>query len=258
MTEDTHWNPGNRIYGDNARKINERQDPTGLNLYTYVPNVAAIRQSSNLYVYCGNNPIMYRDSSGQFWDIILDIGGIIWSTADLINDPSWANAGFLLLDIGSALVPFVPAAGRIAKGASKADDVIKIVGKADDIIDVAKGGTKIVSEIASSKALRESLEKAGKIAGKSDAAHHIVAGTAKGADDTRKLLSKFGIGINDAANGVFLSTVKGASGAYHPGLHTDKYYKTVNKLLGEAKNKDEAIKILNNIADQLTKGSFPY
>ena len=249
--EDTHWNPSNMVYGDDPVKWNEQEadprDPLGLATYTYMPDMAAIRQSGNLYVYCGSNPVMYHDSSGQFWDIILDIGGIIWSTYDLITSPSLANAGFLLLDIGSAFVPFVPAAGRIAKGASKIDD----------IIDATKGGAKIASDIASSKALREAMEQAGKTAGKSDAAHHIVAGSAKGAEKAREILKKFGIGINDAANGVFLSTIQGTSGAYHPGLHTAKYYDAVNQMLGKAKNKDEAIKILNEIANQLRMGIFP-
>ncbi len=40
---DTHWNVGNMIYGDNTENT--------------VPDVAAILQSGNLYVYCGGNPI---------------------------------------------------------------------------------------------------------------------------------------------------------------------------------------------------------
>ena len=47
---DPYWNVGNMIYGDNP---NNR-----------TPNNLAIRQSANLYVYCINNPIMYRDPSG--------------------------------------------------------------------------------------------------------------------------------------------------------------------------------------------------
>jgi len=62
---DTYWNPGNMIYGDNPRKINERQDALGLNIYTYAPDIEAIRQSGNLYVYCMNNPLMYVDPSGN-------------------------------------------------------------------------------------------------------------------------------------------------------------------------------------------------
>ena len=66
MTEDTHWNPSNMIYGDNPVKINEREDPLGLNTYMLVPNTAAIIQSGNRYVYGINNPITYIDQNGNF------------------------------------------------------------------------------------------------------------------------------------------------------------------------------------------------
>lgn len=62
---------------------------------------------------------------------------------------------------------------------------------------------------------------------------------------------------NDAANGVFLSTVKGISdAACHPGLHTKDYYEKVNKLLGEAKNKDDALDTLKYISEVLQNGTF--
>ena len=63
--QDTHWSPANAIYGDNPRKINERQDALGLNTYAYAPEITAIMQSGNLYVYCVNNPILYTDSTGE-------------------------------------------------------------------------------------------------------------------------------------------------------------------------------------------------
>ena len=55
------------IYGDNP------QDPLGLNIY--VPDINAIAQSTNLYAYCINNPIMYVDLNGE--SILLIVGGII-------------------------------------------------------------------------------------------------------------------------------------------------------------------------------------
>jgi hypothetical protein len=54
ISQDTHWNPSNMIYGDNPVQMNGR----------YVPDIYAIIQSSNLYAYCGNNPVRFIDPSG--------------------------------------------------------------------------------------------------------------------------------------------------------------------------------------------------
>ena len=64
-TEDTHWNVSNMLYGDSPVKMNEYEDALGLNKYTLLPNTEAIGQSSNLYVYCINNPMRYLDSTGN-------------------------------------------------------------------------------------------------------------------------------------------------------------------------------------------------
>ena len=53
ITEDPHWNIHNMIYGDDGNNG--------------VPNVAAIMQSGNLFVYCGNNPILRIDPTGKTW-----------------------------------------------------------------------------------------------------------------------------------------------------------------------------------------------
>ena len=62
---DTHWNPSNMIYGDNPQQIGEYKDALGLSRYAYAPQVAAITQAGNLYVYCIENPIVYIDSQAE-------------------------------------------------------------------------------------------------------------------------------------------------------------------------------------------------
>ena len=84
-----------------------------------------------------------------------------------------------------------------------------------------------------------------------NAAHHIVAGRAPDAEEARQILKKFGIGINDANNGVFLSTVKGVGGTYHPSMHTIEYYVGVNQKLRVAQSGDDVITILNKIGKSL-------
>ena len=63
--QDTHWNQANSIYGDNPQKINEREDKLGLKTYSYAPQITAIVQSGNLYVYGVSNPVAYVDQDGQ-------------------------------------------------------------------------------------------------------------------------------------------------------------------------------------------------
>ena len=77
LAEDTHWNSGNMVYGDNPQKINERKDPLGLNTYTLLPDTNAIRQSANLYAYCGGNPVMYMDSTGEIFFLVTAVIGAV-------------------------------------------------------------------------------------------------------------------------------------------------------------------------------------
>ena len=37
------------------------------------PDSSAITQSGNLYVYCGNNPVVRKDGIGHFWDTVFDV-----------------------------------------------------------------------------------------------------------------------------------------------------------------------------------------
>jgi len=63
LSEDTYWNPANMTYGDDPITWNEREDdPLGLNTYTYVPDMSAIMQSGNRYVY-GLNKLTYRKNN---------------------------------------------------------------------------------------------------------------------------------------------------------------------------------------------------
>jgi len=62
---DTHWNPSNMIYGDTPQQIGEYKDALGLSRYAYLPQVAAVSQAGNLYVYCINNPILHFDKTGK-------------------------------------------------------------------------------------------------------------------------------------------------------------------------------------------------
>ena len=92
--EDTHWNTANMIYGDNPQKINEREDALGLKTYSYAPQLSAIVQSGNLFVYTANNPLLYIDSTGEVLNTIVGgiVGGIIGGISSLMSgEKFWAG-----------------------------------------------------------------------------------------------------------------------------------------------------------------------
>ena len=127
-------------------------------------------------------------------------------------------------------------------------------------ITIGNTNNLIKNEKSDSKVLRNNLIKANiKPPEYRNAAHHIVAGGSsyKAAEEARIILSNYGIGINDAVNGVFLPIEKGVSeAAYHCSLHTYEYYNAVLKLLQNTKTRNEAEKVLKEIANRLLDGTF--
>jgi hypothetical protein len=116
-----------------------------------------------------------------------------------------------------------------------------------DILDAAL----IAEVVPSSRALGRALELSGIERPAGAAAHHIAAGSAQGAAEARAVLRKFGIGINDSANGVFLA------GAQHAGVHTAEYYAAVNRALATATSRAQAEQILESLGIGLKNGTFP-
>jgi len=123
-----------------------------------------------------------------------------------------------------------------------------------DLEEVRAGG-------ASSRALARYLEISGVKRPPGYAAHHIVAGNDAEAADARIVLRRFGIGINEAVNGVFLPANKAtqviAGKTIHASLHTDAYYKAVNDALRGLTTRQEVIDKLQSIARALEAGEFP-
>jgi len=213
--------------------------------------------SLNYYIYCYNDPIRYVDSSGNIpIETTIDVISAASSLKNVIQDPSLQNLGFLAIDAIALAVPYVPGSYAL-KGINKLDDVadtVKVLRYGNDtyeVIDIAK-------DIANSKTLRNNMLKYGAVVPEyKHAAHHIVAGNSKYAEEARDVLTAVGISINHYSNGVFLPTVKGVSdAAYHPSLHTKAYYNKVNDLLSEAETQDEVIAVLRKIAKELQNGSF--
>ena len=74
-------------------------------------------------------------------------------------------------------------------------------------------------------------------------------------------MQKFGIGINDAVNGVFLpanqATQVIAGETIHSTLHTKEYYDAVNEALKMATTRQEVIDTLQSIGQALQAGDYP-
>ncbi len=70
----------------------------------------------NRFAYVYNAPTHYTDPSGHLGlpiDWLLDIGGLVLDLQQLQEDPSLANWGWLALDVGLWLLPYVPNVGLV-------------------------------------------------------------------------------------------------------------------------------------------------
>lgn len=88
-------------------------------------------------------------------------------------------------------------------------------------------------------------------------AHHVVEGNAPAASKSRDILKKFGIGINDAENGVLLPSDVDKSiyrGALHNTSHSEKYSEFVYSKIKNVKSKEELVLRLTEIKKALVNG----
>lgn len=100
------------------------------------------------------------DPSGHLVETIVDIGSVGYSIYVFAKDPSWENAGWLALDVGGAIVPFVPSGTTIKGGgaAVKAIKNSKLVVKITDYASIVK--KKVGAVISFGKKQFANLKKA--------------------------------------------------------------------------------------------------
>jgi RHS repeat-associated protein len=112
-------------------------------------------QDLNRYSYALNNPLKYRDPTGHWVETAWDVLNIGWDLYEVKQDPSLLNIGALVVDVGAAVLPFVPAgAGLIARGGKAAKAAVEVAGHADEVAEATKIGGKVVEEAAVSAAKR--------------------------------------------------------------------------------------------------------
>lgn len=75
----------------------------------------------------------------------------------------------------------------------------------------------------------------------------------------RDKLAGYGIGINDAVNGVYLPGPKGdaSDGSYLRSLHNSKYYDQLQRDFARVQSREEAIEVLGRIREELKSSTYP-
>jgi Mg-chelatase subunit ChlD len=200
---------------------------------------------------------------GTIEGLALFLGG---GVGDLVGIGAEVFSGGTLtpaVAVEMAVATAVAAVGALEVGVSFSLAKNATVNSVDD-------GKKVVSSLfkkSNSQILRDNM----KARAKSDpnfqkeptyenAAHHMVPATAKLGKRAREILKKFDIDFNSADNGVFLPTKKGLPGAgsasVHKSRHLNKYINEVTSRLEQAKTREDALKILNTIRNDLLSGKL--
>jgi len=118
-------------------------------------------QALNRYAYVYNNPVRYTDPSGHWLETAWDIANIAWDIYEVRRDPSLLNIGALVVDVGAAVLPFVPAGvGMVVRGGKAAKAAVEVASHADEAVDAAKIGAKVAEEVAEEAAERVGKEAA--------------------------------------------------------------------------------------------------
>jgi RHS repeat-associated protein len=249
------------------------------------------------YTYGNNNPVRLTDPTGaSTWNRVMGavkaVGGVLEMAAGATGGAatSWTGVGAVAgavvvvhgADVASSGLrqlwtgeqtssltsQGLQAAGMSRENAELVDAGVSIVGSmgASAIANAPRAAGGVANATGavlpySSRALGANLVRAGTSRPAQTAAHHIVAGGAADAAPARAVLQRFGIGIDEAANGVFLpsnlKSVNPTGAAVHSTVHTERYYRAVNQLLGRATSRQQVIQSLNYIRQRLLSGGFP-
>jgi RHS repeat-associated protein len=112
------------------------------------------------YAYVRFNPLKYTDPSGHWLETVWDIANIVWDIHEIRQDPGnlW-NWGALVVDVGAALLPVVPAgAGMVVHGGKAAKAAVEAASHADEAVDAARMAGRLgeaVDAITAARRLQE-------------------------------------------------------------------------------------------------------
>ena len=131
---------------------------------------------NNMFVYCGNNPIIRRDTAGYAFETIFDVITLGLSIAEVAANPydpmAWIGLAGDLVDI----IPFVTGVGETVRG-------LRFIDKAGDVVEIAESADNAVDTYKSLRRLNK---------GKGNEVHHIIEkrfADALGIKNTDEMLS---------------------------------------------------------------------
>ena len=129
-----YYNPANgRFTQQDAWAFMDASDPLSLNLYTY----------------CCNNPVQYKDPSGHAIETIWDLASLGFSIVEVISNPSdpWAWVG-LAGDIADVVIPCVGGIGEAVDAVNAGRKTAKAVSNGVDAVDNAVDAGKAIDKAA--------------------------------------------------------------------------------------------------------------
>jgi len=255
----------------------DKETGTNYNYFrTYDPSLGRYVQSdrlglldgSNTYSYVHSNPINAIDPTGEFailglvpWVVGgLGLGGLYLSTQQpAITTPSGNGLSSVPWVLNSQSSSGAAGSGAYS-GAGGGAGSQQCPPNDPFCQNQQKAQQCSKSSAASSRVLSNNMQNAGMVRPANSAAHHMVAGNARGAAQARAALQRLGININSHHNGVFLpsSSRFAAQGQIaHSRIHTNTYYQTINQRLANA-NTGNVKQVLAQIRAQIQNGTFPY
>ena len=228
-------------------------------------------EQKNLYLIDGNDLAAKADNN-KLTPESLHGGRVISRETNVVNGEIQRSVDNTL-KYESGLIENLPFIGGTARIASKmyygeevtmSDAFWAGVDAASFMLPIgifSKWGGKMTASFVkqNSVILGENLAKKGVVRQAETAAHHIVAATEKAAAPARRILTKFGIDINAAENGIFLpnSYKSTAEGTIHIGSHGREYYDYVNRVLRPAKTQEQVFQTLADLRSDLLNGKLP-
>ncbi|MBR7163410.1 MAG: hypothetical protein IKD21_00345, partial [Clostridia bacterium] len=110
--------------------------------------------SLNLYAYCGNNPVVRKDTCGDIWETVFDVISLGASIVEVCINPSDLMAWAGLAGDVADLIPIVTGVGETVRAIKVTS---KVADKATDAIDAVSDANKVVKK--STKNIRSTAVK---------------------------------------------------------------------------------------------------